>query len=109
MAFIFKYSQRTGTLAAQWEDEVSDTEKQRRCQVLLEQLKRQSAACNQTLLGSYQEVLVERRAKRGRSRYTGRNRAFRKVVFEGSERLLGELVQVRVTQASHHTLEAELL
>ena len=109
MAFIFKYSQRSKTRAADLLDNVTEEEKQRRCQILLDQLKQQSQAHNQRLLGTCQEVLVEKRAKRGPRCYTGRTRSFRKVVFQGSERLLGELVPVRIHSTCAHTLEGELL
>jgi len=59
MAFIFKYSPRSGTPAADMEDQVPQEEKERRNQVLLEILGRHSLRRNQELVGKTREVLVE--------------------------------------------------
>ncbi len=107
MAFIFKYSPRTGTPAADMEDQVSKEEKERRNQVLLEILGRHSKARNETLVGSVQEVLVEGPARKGEGMLQGRTRGFRKVVFPGRERQIGEIIPVRIDSASVTTLNGQ--
>ena len=76
MAYIFKYSIRTGTPAENMPDQIVKEEKERRNQVLLDILSRSSLKRNESLVGSTQEVLIEGKAKRG-DVYTGKTRGFR--------------------------------
>ena len=103
MAYIFRYSIRTGTPAATMADQLSDEEKERRNQVLLDLLSAQSQRRNQTLLGTAQEVLVEGPDAKG-LRFTGRTPGNRVVHFAGADRLIGELVQVRIERVSVSSL-----
>lgn len=109
MAYIFKYSIRSGTPAATMPDQVSQAVKEGRNQALLNILEKHSWARNQSLLGTVQEILVEAPAKRGENLYMGRNPGNRKVIFPASERLIGELVQVRITEATVSSLKGELV
>ncbi len=109
MAFLFKYSIRTGTEAADMEDQIPQEEKEARLQVLLDTLEGQSLKRNQSMVGSIQEILVEGQARRGDNMFMGRTPGFRKVIFPGSDRLVGELVPLRITEASTSTLRGELL
>ncbi len=103
MAYIFKYSIRTGTPAAEMPGAVSDDDKERRNQTLLDLLHKQSLARNGQLLGKTVEVLVEGPDKLGR-RLSGRTAGNRLVHFAGDTRLVGELIQVRVEQVSAASL-----
>ena len=109
MAFLFKYSKRTGTDAADRGDQVPQEVKEARLKVLLDILEDQSIQYNQSLVGTTQEILVEGPARKGESKYMGRPRGHRKVVFTGSERLVGELVEVRINEASVSTLMGDLV
>ena len=109
MAFLFKYSKRTGTDAADRGDQVPQEVKEARLKVLLDILEDQSIQYNQSLVGTTQEILVEGPARKGESKYMGRTRGHRKVVFTGSERLVGELVEVRINEASVSTLMGDLV
>ena len=64
MSYIFKYSVRSDTVAAEMEDQVPTEEKERRNQVLLEILSKRSLWRNEQLVGKTEEVLVEGPAKR---------------------------------------------
>ena len=108
MAFIFKYSPRSGTPAAELEDNVPQSVKDDRNQILLRLLERQSLRRNNSLVGTVQEILVEGPARKGEGMYMGRTRGFRKVIFPGSERLVGELVPVRIDESSVTTLKGQL-
>jgi len=103
MAYIFKYSVRSGTPAASMPDQTPQEEKERRNQVLLEILGRSSLARNRSLVGTRQQVLVEGRAKRG-ERFAGKTRGFRNTLFEGSDRLVGELIDVEIREATASSL-----
>jgi len=108
MAFIFRYSPRSGTPAAEMEDDVPQAIKEERNQILLKLVETQSLRRNASLVGTTQEILVEGPARKGEGQYMGRTRGFRKVIFPGSERLVGELVRVRIEASSVTTLKGQL-
>jgi len=107
MAYVFKYSIRTGTPAADLADQVPDEVKEERNQALLRILEANSNRRNALLIGTTQEVLVEGPDKKGK-RYTGRTRGNRVVHFDASERLVGELVPVKIERASTAVLYGSL-
>ena len=109
MAYIFKYSVRPGTTAEPEGDPISKETKEERNQVLLDILSRSSLARNQSLVGTTQEVLLEGKAKRGDNMFIGRTRGYRKVIVPASERLVGELVDVHITDATVSSLNGELI
>jgi len=108
MAYIFKYSIRTGTPAAELGDQIPDEVKERRNQELLDVLKRNSERRTATLVGTVEEVLVEGPDKTG-ERFTGRTPGNRVCVFDANPRLVGQLVPLKITRASVSTLYGELV
>lgn len=107
MAYIFKYSIRTGTPAATLGDQVPEETKEARNQALLAVLSANSERRNATLVGTTEEVLVEGPDKTGR-KFTGRTRGNRVCVFDADPRLIGSLVPLHITRASISTLYGEL-
>ncbi len=107
MAYIFKYSIRSGTPAATLADQVPDAVKEARNQILLGQLEANSNRRNATLLGTTQAVLVEGPDKKG-LKFMGRTRGNRIVHFDADERLIGELVPVKIERASTAVLYGSL-
>lgn len=108
MAYVFKYSIRTGTPAADLADQVPEETKERRNQILLDVLRRNSERRNAALLGTVEEVLVEGPDQTGK-RFTGRTRGNRVCVFDAAPRLIGALVPLKITRASVSTLYGELV
>ncbi|NDC74087.1 tRNA (N6-isopentenyl adenosine(37)-C2)-methylthiotransferase MiaB [bacterium] len=108
MAYIFKYSIRTGTPAAELGDQIPDEVKEHRNQALLDVLRRNSERRTATLVGTIEEVLVEGPDKTGK-RYTGRTPGNRVCIFDASPRLVGQLVPLRITRASVSTLYGDLV
>jgi len=108
MAYIFKYSIRTGTVAAELADQVPDEVKERRNQILLDLLRANSERRNAALLGTVEEVLVEGPDKTGQ-KFTGRTRGNRVCVFAADPRLVGELVPLKIERASVSTLYGSLV
>jgi tRNA-2-methylthio-N6-dimethylallyladenosine synthase len=108
MAYIFKYSIRTGTPAAEMPGQVADETKEQRNQILLDLLHQNSVRRNLSLVGRTEEVLVEGRDKTGR-RFTGRTRGNRVAVFEANERLIGQLVPLHIERTTVSTLYGELV
>ena len=107
MAYVFKYSIRTGTPAAALGDQVPEEVKEERNRVLLEILQRNSLRRTTALVGTVEEVLVDGPDKTG-TRFTGRTRGNRVCVFDADPRLVGELVPLRIERASVSTLYGSL-
>jgi len=107
MAYIFKYSIRTGTPAATVADQVPEEVKEQRNQALLEILKANSLRRTAQLIGTTEEVLVDGPDKTG-TRFTGRTRGNRVAIFDASPRLIGSLVPLKIERASVSTLYGEL-
>jgi tRNA-2-methylthio-N6-dimethylallyladenosine synthase len=108
MAYIFKYSIRSGTPAADLPDQIPDEVKEHRNQVLLSILEQNSKRRTAKLVGTVEEVLVEGRDKSG-ARFTGRTRGNRVCVFDAHPRLVGSLVPLRIDRASVSTLYGEIV
>jgi tRNA-2-methylthio-N6-dimethylallyladenosine synthase len=66
-------------------------------------------ARHQELVGTMQEVLAQETARRPIGRLQGRTRGYRKVFFDAPSRLLGELVNVRITSATVAALSGEVV
>lgn len=109
MAYIFKYSPRSGTEAEKMKDPIAQEIKESRNQVLLDILQKHSRTRNEALIGSIEEVLIEGPAKKGENMYTGRTRGYRRVIFPGSERLIGQLAPVAITHAGLSVLHGDLV
>lgn len=108
MAFIFKYSERSGTKAAEMGDDIPAEVKEMRNKALLEILGRTSLEKNASLVGTVQQVLLEGPARKGEGMFMGRNPGNRKIIMPASQRLVGEIVPVRITSATVTTLSGEL-
>jgi tRNA-2-methylthio-N6-dimethylallyladenosine synthase len=109
-SYVFKYSPRTGTVAASLPDDVGEDEKARRNAALLEVQHRHGLARNRELLGTVQEVLVEGPSPKVEGRLTGRTAHHRIVHFPGiGSELVGRYVDIRITEALPHALVGELV
>jgi tRNA-2-methylthio-N6-dimethylallyladenosine synthase len=106
-AFMFKYSAREGTKAFKWPETVSEDEKSRRLQEIIALQKERSAAIHAAMIGSTVEVLAEGPARRPEGWLFGKTADFRTTVFPAAGRAAGDLVRLRVTDASAHTLIGE--
>lgn len=103
-AFMFKYSAREGTKAYKWGDTLSEDEKGRRLQEIIALQEHVSGETNQHYVGQVVEVLIEGSAKRQADWLSGKNGQFKTVVFPGNGAQPGDLVSVRVSSATAHTL-----
>ena len=108
MAYIFKYSIRTGTPAAEMSAQGPEDVKEQRTQILLDILQKNSLRRTATMIGSVEDVLVEGRDKSGQ-RFTGRTRGNRVCVFDADPRLVGQLVPLKIERATVSTLYGELV
>ena len=109
-AFVFKYSERPGTRAANlYRDDVPEQVKKERNQRVLAVVERHAREIYRERIGRVEEALVEGPSKRDGNRLTGRNRRHQIVVFPGriDEALAGKLAAVRITDATNVVLVGE--
>ncbi len=104
-AFMFIYSPRPGTEAAStMPNDVPMRVKKDRLKRLIDQHEAIAAEINQSEIGKTHQVLVEGSAKKDEGYLQGRTRTDKMTVFPGNERLIGQLVDVEVTDCTSHTL-----
>ncbi|MCC6728223.1 MAG: tRNA (N6-isopentenyl adenosine(37)-C2)-methylthiotransferase MiaB [Chthonomonadales bacterium] len=98
-AFMFAYSMRPGTRAAEMANQVPHEVKIARLRELIELQNGITVARNRALVGAELEVLVEGRSPRDPTRMTGLTRTFKTVNFAADDRHTGKLVAVRLVEA----------
>jgi tRNA-2-methylthio-N6-dimethylallyladenosine synthase len=104
-AFIFKYSERVGTIAAKlWPDDVPEDAKSQRVTRLVELQKQISAKKHQAMLGETVRVLIEGESKKRATEWRARTEGNTIVVFADSTRQVGDFCNVRITEATPNTL-----
>lgn len=109
-AFLFKYSERPGTYASKHlPDDVPEEVKITRLQRMIDLQNELSLESNRRDIGHEFEVLVEGFSKRSREQLFGRTSQNKVVVFDKGNHRIGQLVRVRVTDASSATLLGEAL
>ena len=107
-AFMFKYSERPGTFASKHlPDDVPEEVKVRRLEEIIALQNRLSAESNARCVGRVYEVLAEGVSKRSRDQLFGRTEQNRVVVFDRGTHRVGDLVRVRITEATSATLKGE--
>ncbi|AAZ98659.1 tRNA-i(6)A37 modification enzyme MiaB [Thiobacillus denitrificans ATCC 25259] len=106
-SFSFIYSKRPGTPAADYADDVSAELKTQRLMRLQARIEAQAQGVNRSMVGSVQRVLVEGQARKNANELAGRTGNNRIVNFAGPSRLLGQFVDVTITQALPHSLRGE--
>ncbi|HHU97124.1 MAG: tRNA (N6-isopentenyl adenosine(37)-C2)-methylthiotransferase MiaB [Bacteroidota bacterium] len=107
-AFMFKYSERPGTLAAKrLEDNVPEEVKIRRLQEIIELQLELSRQSNERDVGKEFVVLVEGVSKRSNDQLFGRNEQNKVIVFDKQHYHVGQQVKVRVTGCTPATLLGE--
>ena len=108
MSFSFIYSRRPGTPAAEFEDDVPHEVKQHRLMRLQQQINNQAMRYSRSMVGTTQCILVERVSKKDKSQLAGRTENNRVVNFNGAADLIGQFVNVRITEALPNSLRGEL-
>jgi tRNA-2-methylthio-N6-dimethylallyladenosine synthase len=107
-SFSFIYSPRPGTPAAALADDAPYEVKLKRLQTLQTRLEENVAAISAKRLGTVQRILVEGPSRKDASELMGRTECNRIVNFPGSARLIGQMVDVKITSALPHSLRAEV-
>jgi tRNA-2-methylthio-N6-dimethylallyladenosine synthase len=103
-AYIFKYSPRRDTPAAEMPGQVRQEIREERNHRLLELVNEIAARKYDAFIGRQVEILVEGPSKKNAARYTGRTRCNRIVLFDGHARHQGHLMDVKITRTGSFTL-----
>lgn len=107
--FSFIYSKRVGTPAADMEDCLTDEEKHRNFDRMLNVQNEISKRKNDMYLGTVQKVLAEGQSKTNENTLTGRTEGGKVVNFEGDKELIGKMIDVKITSAQTWSLFGEIV
>ena len=107
-SFSFVYSRRPGTPAADLTDDTPQDVKLRRLQQLQALINKQAAAIAQSMIGTRQRILVESPSRRDPNELMGRTENNRIVNFPAPARLIGQMVDVIITEAYPNSLRARV-
>ena len=103
------YSKRSGTKAAEFEDNISDKQKGLWLRELLLEQREITSEWLSRFVGKTVTVLVEGEGRTGEGYLTGKNDENIIVEFKGGSELIGKFIQVRITKAMNWALEGELV
>lgn len=104
-AYMFKYSERPGTLAAKkFDDDVSEEEKIRRLNGIIDLQRELSLQSNRKDIGKTFEVLVEGMSKRDENKYFGRTSQNKVVIFDKQNTRKGDYIKVKIDDCTSATL-----
>jgi tRNA-2-methylthio-N6-dimethylallyladenosine synthase len=103
-AYIFKYSPRRDTPAAEMPDQVPQKIREERNQQLLETVNEIGARKYENFIGRRTQILVEGPSKKNAARMSGRTRCNKIVLFDGTERHRGQIMDLKITRAGSFTL-----
>jgi tRNA-2-methylthio-N6-dimethylallyladenosine synthase len=108
-SYSFIYSARPGTPAASLPDDVPMSVKKARLATLQARIREMGAAISLAMQNTTQQLLVEGVSKRDENQISGRTENNRIVNFAGSKNLIGQFVDVKITEAKPNSLRGELM
>lgn len=108
-SFSFIFSPRPGTPAANLPDATAHEVKLKRLQEVQAAINASIARISESRLGTVQRILVEGPSKRDGSELMGRTECNRVVNFAGPSRLVGQLIDVRITETRTFSLRGEVM
>ncbi len=106
--FSFIFSKRPGTPAASLADATPQAVKLARLQQLQAAIEGNAARISEALVGTRQRVLVEGHSRKDASELMGRTECNRAVNFAAPQRLIGQMVELTITEARAHSLRGEV-
>ncbi|MEQ4575702.1 MAG: tRNA (N6-isopentenyl adenosine(37)-C2)-methylthiotransferase MiaB [Gammaproteobacteria bacterium] len=107
-SFSFIYSRRPGTPAADLDDDTPEAVKHARLERLQKHINEYAAGISQRMVGTVQTVLVEGPSKKNPNELTGKTENMRSVNFPGHPRLVGQFVDVLITEALTNSLRGRV-
>jgi tRNA-2-methylthio-N6-dimethylallyladenosine synthase len=108
-SFSFVFSPRPGTPAAQLHDDTPQEVKLKRLHVLQAAIEANAKRISASRVGTVQRVLVEGKSRKDASELMGRTECNRIVNFPGNARLIGQMVDVTITEALPHSLRGDVV
>jgi len=108
-SFSFIYSKRPGTPASNLPDENSDEVKHARLNQLQNTITNNARNISNAMIGTTQRILVEGKSKKHEGELTGRTENMRYTNFIGHPRLIGQFVDVLITDAMTNSLRGRLV
>ena len=108
-SFSFIFSARPGTPAADYVDDIPMSVKKQRLHQLQAVINKMSADISSAMVGTTQTLLVERLSKKDPKQMAGRTENNRIVNFDGDKALIGQLVEVKITEALPNSLRGILV
>ena len=106
--YMFKYSERPGTLAAKkFQDNVPEKIKKNRLQEIIDLQQEHSKLRTEQYIGKVVEVLIEKESKKSNLYWAGRNQQNTVVVFPKNSHKLGDFVKVKIKECTSATLIGE--
>ena len=103
--YMYKYSERPGTMAARkFEDDIPEATKKRRLTEIVEAQRAHGAYRTQEFVGKTTEVLIERSSKKNQDQWSGRNQQSIVVVFPKETYQPGDFVNVKIIRCTSATL-----
>ncbi|PIP80698.1 MAG: hypothetical protein COW84_03815 [Gammaproteobacteria bacterium CG22_combo_CG10-13_8_21_14_all_40_8] len=109
LSFSFIYSKRPGTPASDLPDDVPMEVKKQRLAILQDRINQQSQAIARKMVGTVERVLVEGISKKDAMELRARTENNRVVNFEGPHRLIGDFVDLEITEAWANSLRGRML
>ncbi|WP_394172483.1 tRNA (N6-isopentenyl adenosine(37)-C2)-methylthiotransferase MiaB [Thalassotalea litorea] len=109
LSFSFIYSARPGTPAADAVDDVSEATKKQRLQILQDRINTQALSIARKMLGTEQRILVEGPSKKNPMELRGRTENNRIVNFEAPHTVIGQFVDVEITDVYSNSLRGKLI
>jgi len=111
---VFTYSREEGTIAAKLKSHVSEKEKERRRETIMNEQAAISAVINKTLIGSIQEVLIEAKSDRGDFEFIGRCQRQAPEIdgvtyIRNIKGKTGNIVKCKITSADDYDLFGEVI
>ena len=107
--YMFIYSRRVGTPGDKMENQVPDEIKHKRFNRLKELVESQIEENNQKYLGTIQKVLVEGESKNNKELLTGRTDSNKVVIFEGDKKLIGQMIDLKITSEHMWYLKGNII
>lgn len=108
-SFSFIYSPRPGTPAANLPDDTPMEVKKQRLQILQNRLLMNAARYSESMIGSTQKILVTGFSKKSSQQLSGRTECNRVVNFDGPSHLIGQFIEVQISDALPNSLRGRLL
>ncbi len=108
-SFSFIFSPRPNTPASEMEDTTDYKIKLERLDQLQSKINVNSRLISESMVGSDQTVLVEKKSKKTNNQLSGRTENNRWVNFDGHENLIGQMIELRITEALPNSLRARII